>query len=210
MTKSVSGDRLVATTDGREFFQEIVSTAIDNRNLVVSDDATVYVINLLADFMRADRLFDYTEDGYLLRPLALLYGDAAQAQTHEERLGALRRLGDVALFIAGLFSDSLCRSAIDVDYYISMGGSAYGNLSVSMGDSIRGRSLTGIFRELSEQFTNFVDVLAEVGEQATPQSAVDILRLYELWALTGSPRAARRLQCLGIQLAEGALAEPKH
>ena len=79
-----------------------------------------------------------------------------------------------------------------------------------MGYSVRGRSLTGIFRELSEQFTNFVDVLAEVGEQATPQSAVDILRLYELWTLTGSQRAARRLQCLGIQLAERALAEPKH
>jgi len=37
----------------------------------------------------------------------------------------MQRLGDTALFIAGVFADSLNRKLVDVDYYVAMGGTAY-------------------------------------------------------------------------------------
>ena len=44
-----------------------------------------------------------------------------------------------------------------------------------------------------------VDVLSEVGEKANLHNDTDILRLYEIWLGSGSPRAAEKLRAMGIQ-----------
>ena len=54
-----------------------------------------------------------------------MYSDALEEESGEARNQILRRLGDVALFISGVFSRSLKRRVVDVDYYIAMGGGAY-------------------------------------------------------------------------------------
>jgi hypothetical protein len=41
-------------------------------------------------------------------------------------------------------------------------------------------------------------VLSDVSEQTTTHSAVDVLRLYEKWLRTGSPRDGQRLADRGI------------
>jgi hypothetical protein len=128
----------------------------------------------------------------------MLYALALEAQTRRERRLVLQRLGDVALFVAGLFSGMLARRAVDVDYYIAMGGSAYGYLRDMASGRERERSLATVFEQLSTQFVLFVDVLAEVGEQAPGADDRDLLRTYELWMHSGSPRLARRLQERGI------------
>jgi len=52
-----------------------------------------------------------------------------------------------------------------------------------------------------------VDALGEIGEGAAQNSPRDVLRLYELWHKTGSPRAHRTLLKLGIRpVAAGAFA----
>ena len=56
-----------------------------------------------------------------------------------------------------------------------------------------------VFRELAGKFVAFVDVLGEVGETMHQREQRTLLRLYELWLRTGSPRLARRLRDLGIE-----------
>ncbi|ADJ29762.1 hypothetical protein [Nitrosococcus watsonii] len=189
---------LVTRSALRPFFFDSLQEAVANQQ-VKADEATVfYLVNLLTDFSRSEKVFDYTQEGLTLRPLAELYGFAVEAASQSERKLILQRLGDVALFISGLFSGYFRRRLVDVDYYIAMGGSAYAYLYDTKGQNARERALATIFRQLSQQFVQFVDVLAEVGENAFGPSKHDILSLYALWAKTGSPRLEYKLRRLGI------------
>ncbi len=186
----------------QSFFHDSLSRAMNNQQ-VRADEATVwYLTNLLTTYSRSERLFDETRDGRALLPLAQLYALAAEAASEAERRLVLQRLGDVALFISGLFSGLFVRRRrlVDVDYYIAMGGNAYGYLSEKNSQSARGTPLATIFRQLSMEFVRFVDVLAEVGEKAPGCDERDVLRMHELWSRTGSPRLERKLRDLGVGL----------
>jgi hypothetical protein len=105
----------------------------------------------------------------------------------------LREIGDVSLFISGFFSDSLQRKLVDVDYYVSIGGRAYNTLS-----RVETDTYSSVFAELGEKFVGFVDVLSEVSERTSCSSNADLLRLYEKWLKTGSPRSGQLLVERGV------------
>ena len=182
-----------------DFFDGALRSALTNQGIEATTSSIHYVVGLLTEFSRSDRLYEHTEHGYGLKPLATLYGEAIYSTNPVERRQALRRLGDVALFISGLFSHSLNRKLVDVDYYIAMGGGAYAELSSTMGGMAAELARAQVFDELSAKFTEFVDALAEVGEDANFNNDADLLRSYELWLRTGSPRAAARLRRKGIE-----------
>lgn len=190
---------LITDVNVKEYFREAVTTALANQNVDAAEDTIHYVVNLLAHFARADQLFVTTPDGPMLQPLALIYAEAVETPRPAERQQMLRRLGDVALVISGLFSSSLNRKLVDIDYYVAMGGSAYGVLGSLSRGTVQGRVFCAIFDELSRKFQVFVDVLSEVGERSPMNSSTDIMRLYEVWLRTGSRRTAERLRKLGIE-----------
>lgn len=190
---------LVSDLNVRDFFQQSVTAALSNQRITVAGETIHYLVNLLDSFTRSEMLYDQTDDGVVLRPLAEFYAEAVEAPSADSRDAALRRLGDVALFVAGLFSESLNRRIVDVDYYIAMGGNAYGYLSERSQRAARHAVFAQVFAELAANFTALVDVLAEVGEQSGALSDLDTLRTYELWLRTGSKRAARLLRGQGIE-----------
>lgn len=187
---------IIATQNVRDYFAQSVNSAISHQRIDAMQPTTDYVVDLLVSYTRSERLFETTPDGKRLTPLAMLYFEALQAESPAARNRSLQRLGDLALFITGLFADSLHRKLVDVDYYIAMGGNAYAYLA----DNVRsGEAVTrDVFEELSAKFVNFVDVLMEVAEQARPACQSDVLKLYELWVKTGSQRAAGQLRNMGI------------
>ena len=192
-------DSVLTGIDAREYFQEAIQSAMANQQVHAREETLCYIVNLLAAYMRADQLFEEGADGLFVKPLALMYAEALDAPTPGDRDSALKRLGDVALFISGLFSNSLCRSLVDVDYYIQMGGNAYGFLADSARVARETQALKIAFAELSFQFAAFTDVLAEVSEAGRLNNSVDIMRLYEIWQATGSRRIALKLRSLGIE-----------
>lgn len=202
--------QLVVESSVAEFFQGLVNDAVENQHLDASTESVCYLINLLSTFASSEALFESTPDGPMLQPLALLYGEAMEAPGIEMRNHALKRLGDVALFISGIFSDSLNRKVVDVDYYITMGGHAYGCLSSTSRQLARWQAYSGVFGELGNKFARFVDVLNEVGDQSGLRNDHDVLRLYEIWQRTGSKRAQGQLQRLGINPIAGSSVIHKH
>ena len=62
----------------------------------------------------------------------------------------MQRLGDVALFLSGVFAESFSRRLVDVDYCIGMGASAYNYLS-NHNNHARNAA---VFRELAMKFAN--------------------------------------------------------
>jgi len=189
---------LVAVTNLREFFHDSVQTALRKQRVDVDDHTEHYVVNVLTMFARSEQLYESTPEGIRLKPLAHMLADASEACSSQQRDDALRRLGDVSLFVAGFFAQSFARKLIDIDYHIAMGGRAYGTLADNMRGSIRGQAFAAVFLELAQKFQRLVDVLNEVAEMAHTHTDKDILRLYEIWMKTGSPRAFAILQRLGV------------
>ena len=103
----------------------------------------------------------------------------------------------MSLFIAGFFAHSFARKLIDIDYHIAMGGWAYGTLANGLA---RGRRqvLSRVFAELAAKFQPLVDALGEISDAARRYTQADMLRLYEIWLKTGSPRARGLLRQLGV------------
>jgi hypothetical protein len=202
---NIGKQALIVDMNVTEYFKDSLSSALSHQKVKAEEDTVFYVVNLLAWFARAENLFPASQPGLVGQPLALTYADAVKATSLEEREAALRRLGDVALVVAGLFAASFSRKLVDIDYYIAMGGSAYGVLSEQASSSVRSRTFRAIFGELSVKFQAFVDALAEVGDNTPLGSQTDVLRLYEIWMKTGSAYAAERLRKHGIEPAKAAV-----
>ena len=203
MTSSAIHDRVVPVANLRDFFRESIGAAISNQGVRVDPHTSHYVVNLLTLFSRSEEIYEDDGEFYGVRPLALLMADAADAPTVEQRSTSLQRLGDVALFTAGFFADGLASKSVDIDYYINMGGAAYGSLSDAIRGTTRGRALVDVYCELAGKFQTLVDVLHEVRDGTGQTSDVNVLRTYEVWRKTGSKRAAELLKQNGVALFPG-------
>jgi hypothetical protein len=190
--------RVTPVVSLKEFFRDSVDSAIRRQGIDADDHTAYYIVNLLTLFARSDVLHDGAGGGSF-RPLASIFAEAVEADTPEQRNFALQRLGDVSLFVAGFFGDGLSQKLVGLDYYVKMGGGAYGWLSENVRHSVRGQIFASVFAELAEKFQDFVDVLSDVRDVARGSDDSDVLRLYDTWLRTGSPRAARLLRRLGIE-----------
>jgi hypothetical protein len=170
-----------------EFFRLQVDAAMRRQRLHASQWTVYYIVNLLASFVTrtgADGADDETPLGVrLARALAVDDG-----QSRED----LRRIADQSLFVAGFFGDSLQRRLVDVDYYISLGGFAYGRLAARDVDAF-----ADVFGELAEKFVPVVDVLSEISDRSRSSNR-DLLRVYERWLRTGSRRDRNLLSERGL------------
>lgn len=203
-------DELVPVTSLQEFFRDSVDAAMATNKVVLNHHTSHYVVNLLTMFSRSEALYEETGDGLRLRPLAIMFADAVDATTEAERNNILQRLGDVSLFMAGFFADALQRAAVDMDYYVYMGGGAYQSLAIHMRGTVKGQAFCEVFSELADKFQDMVDVLNEVRESARSDSDANLLRVYELWMKTGSRRARRLLRKSGVYPMEPARDPWKH
>jgi len=210
MACQTATDRVVPVHNLRDYFRESIHAAIDHQGVQVDPHAAHYVVNLLTLFSRSEDLYEDDGDTYGIKPLALMMADAADAPTAAERTFSLQRIGDVALFISGFFADSLAHKLVDLDYYIYMGGNAYGSLSEEIRGTFRGRALAGVYNELARKFQIVVDVLNEVKDGARQSSDIDLLRTYEVWLKTGSKRAAELLKQNGVVPMQQSLSRNPH
>jgi hypothetical protein len=185
---------IVTGTTLREYFKDMVGTAIENQKITVAPPTEFYVVNLLAEFLDAGNLFRAEGDGSRdEEPLAFIL-KRAQEQQGFERVRELKRLGDTSLYISGYWGDSLGHKLVDVDYYVSMGGRAYGALS----EMFHGDSIASLYEELSAQFLSLVDLLSEVSDRTAVRTNQGLVKLYERYVKTGSERVARLLSERGV------------
>jgi hypothetical protein len=179
-------DAVVRRESAAEYFKELVDGALAHQHIPAGELTSYYVVNLLTGFLQRPAEEDDT-------PMALRLAEAINAAGTRQR-ERLRQVGDSSLFLSGFFADSLQRKLVDVDYYASIGGTAYAALSRYETDAF-----ASVFAELANNFIGFVDVLSEVSERASCSgSNADLLRLYERWLKTGSPRCGQLLAERGV------------
>ncbi len=177
-----------------EFFRDAVTDAMRSRNVSAGEPTEFYLVNLLVEYTKVSQLDQ--------EPLALKMAEIANL-TPDAKAKGLKEIGDTSLYMSGFFSDSLTRRLVDVDYYIAMGGAAYGQLAqiVSMTRGSATEFFRAAYRELAANFSKFVEVLNEVRRNtALGSSSGNIVKLYEEWLQTGSEWLARRLREAGLLL----------
>src|ERR1035438_2306152 len=101
------------------FFQAEVDRAFREEGLTPGTLVEHYIVQLLASYA-ANRIED--------TPIALRMLAAAEAPLRERRRPR-RDIGATALSLAGFWAESRADGPVDVDYYIDMGGTAYGELA---------------------------------------------------------------------------------
>lgn len=190
-------ESVITRMDLREFFHDSICSAVAHQKQDITPETIFYLTNLLTEFTHTERAFDHHCEGKSLPALAMLYLEAIEATSRELQNCHLKKLADLSLFISGLFSYSLNKSLIDVDYYVAMGGNAYGYLADNTQSTMNGRAFIDIYSELADKFVFAIDILTEVGDNMNNNNQ-DIMRLYEIWQRTGSQLAANRLRKQGI------------
>jgi hypothetical protein len=173
-----------------EFFKGHIESALARQQLRATGLTSYYLVDLLCRFTKPDTRIPFNDGPDA--PLALRLGRALEAGGMEQRV-RLRNVGDFSLFMSGFYSDSLRRRAVDIDYYVSMGGYAYASLARRDQDAFG-----EVYAELGRKFVPFMDVLTDISERTGGTSAKDILRLYERWLRTGSTRTGQQLVKKGI------------
>ena len=177
--------QLVLSGSLKEFFRMLVGEVVKRQRVSIEEVTEFYVVNLLSDYAKAEKLFTQEVDGKReTEPLAVLYHRALQ-QEREEKIRTLRQLGDVSLYTAGFFNSSLKDSVVGADYYVQMGRNAYSAVADLAGNS----AFAGVYQELCVKFGSLVEVLEEIsarGLAATgPQGQ---LKVFETWSRTGNSR----------------------
>src|SRR5256885_14150696 len=115
--------RVVTATNLGEFFRDALHGALADQRLEVDERTERYVVDMLTLFARAERLYQANADRPL-KPLALMLADALEATSVAGRELALQRLGDISLFMAGLFAPGFFRPLRGVAHPLPHGGPA--------------------------------------------------------------------------------------
>lgn len=182
--------------DLRFWFRERLDDALGRHRIDAPEETRAYLVELLAAMGLGRR----RAPG--LRPLALQLKDAREAQGIE-RLRLYRALGDDALCLAGLFRDHIEGRGLSAGYVHTMGGGAYESAGVLAVQSANEAVRIDVYRDLSRRFATFAELLEEVRETTTLRTPQDIVKLYDRWRRTGSPRLAARLTREGVYPTRG-------
>ena len=189
---------LIAQPEG--FFYELVTEALGKQRLKVQPETEFYVVKLLQQFIKIENLFTRDTNGALREePLAILLKEALEEPRVEAQRLMFRHVGDVSLYMAGYFQESLSRRWVDLDYYINVGGTAYKQVASRVNE----KPSQSVYEELAYRFSALVNVLSDVSDKTTPKTEKDLLRIYEKWISTGNDKAAKTLKEAGILPVQG-------
>jgi hypothetical protein len=176
------------------FFMELIEEASEHQNFYSGEMVTFYMVNLLVDYIRTERLYANEVKGEATLVSALEHAMNAD-EIYKETY--FKRLGDYTLFVSGFFHDSLSRSLVDVNYYIGIGKIAYSNLA-SVIPGTRRKTAKDLYGNISKGFKKVVDILSEVSDKVMICNNRDVLRIYDRWLKTGSERDKSLLKESGV------------
>jgi hypothetical protein len=181
-----------------EYFRSEVHSAIASLKINLDSQLEYYLVNLLCDFIEPQK--DSTSEqqiDVLSTPLAFMLKTAMEASP-ETQVKIYKRLGDTSLYFAGFFQEYFNRKTFDVGYYITMGSTAYSNISEIVKYRHNDAHFTKMYQDLAKEFKNLVEVIATISEQFMDRTDRNILATYERWTKTQSDRLRKILENEGI------------
>ena len=187
---------LALVTSPRVHFEQLVEEGFDHLSLKPSYPLKNYLVDLLESFLDAKKLYpsEWTESGEKVHQTLAEIWLKALSSPPSVRIELLRNLGDRALYVSGVFSESLTRSLVDVDYYCEMGTLAFRVLS----GEVREETHAHTYAKVSQHFVQCSDVLYFVAGKVGLRSEANLMRVYERYLRTGSSLAKEELVQSGL------------
>lgn len=132
-----------------EVFARLITASLKVQKLELSQPAEDYVVSVVSDLSSVS---------HELAPRSIVVVDLLRKGLNADgyvRASYLRVAGDVALFVSGIFPDSLesRKVCFTIGDYISIGQQAYGGIQIE------------VFDELSKKFPRVVNVLNAVSDE---------------------------------------------
>lgn len=186
----------------REYFRETLQKSLKESKTSLSETAQVYVVNLLTEFARSDHAFAGTDRGE--GPVFVELLARAQESEPQEALRIYKHMGDSSLYLSGFFGESVENKGVGVDYYVSMGGTAYDAVARMMRPTAATSS--ALFAELADRFPSLVELLTAMslhGEKSRKLDDADVLVLVDRYRRTGSKEILQALKAQGVVLRPG-------
>ena len=98
--------------------------------------------------------------------------------------------------MAGFFQESFNKKTYDVDYFVSMGSSAYSSCYSMSRESAQNYNL---YQQLSSRFGELVELVAGTSESlGGMENSDNILNMYDRWTKSKSSRLLEKLKESGI------------
>lgn len=188
-------EKLISFRGIEDYFFHQVRGACANQNLIPSPHTEYYLVRMLSDFCHRNSLDVKGHDPDA--PLAIRYLSSYH-EDEEDQFHLLKHLGDFTLYTTGFFQDSLSKQLMDIEYFFTLGGSAYHRLHCILDRRTLQEAFCETFLELSSSFAQFAEVLCEISENSNISKSSDLLRLYEKWLVTKSQRLLKKLNDFGI------------
>lgn len=149
---------LVLANSMQAYFREALESALRNSSICLTESAQVYMVHLLNEFSRSEKVFAGLNPGEELNMVQLL--ERAFSAEDREALTIFRHLGDTSLYLLGFFKESKARRIVSVTYYMDMGSVAYSHASdISRAYAI---NTAALFHELAERFPDVVALLESI------------------------------------------------
>jgi hypothetical protein len=190
----------------REYFRETLTASLRSRGVSLSETAQVYVVNLLTEFARSDHAFAGTDRGD--KPVMAELLIRAQDSEPQEAIRLYKHMGDSTLYLSGFFPGAVESGPTSVDYYVSVGGSAYD--AVSRLVRTQAATSSALFAELADRFKELVELLCSMslhGERSRRLDDSQVLSLVDRYRRATSPAEQREvaatLQRQGVVLRPG-------
>ena len=180
------------------FFREKIEQAKNKMNVQIDSATDDYLTSLLVNFINPPKLATADQSQDLLgQTLFDILKAATESSDPEKKFELLKQLADTSLYISGFFQDYFNRKLFDIDYYMTMGQSAYYHIA-SLGPSIGQESKSKVFVDICNQFGTCVDLVAYVSERPETMNNKDLLVLYNRWSKSNSERLYKILKEAGI------------
>ncbi len=176
----------------REYFRETLQDTLRRKGVGLSELGQVYVVNLLTEFARSEHAFAGTDHGD--RPVLVELMARAQQAEPAEAVRLYKHMGDSSLYMTGFFPAAVERGSVSVDYWVSMGGTAYD----AVARLVRPTAATSsaLFSELADRFGDLVELLCAMslhGEKSRRLDDSEVLGLVDRYRHAVHPGEQREV-----------------
>ncbi len=170
------------------YFKEALEIALKRSGNTLSEEVQIYLVYLLSDFARADRVYAGINPGE--EPVLVLLLERALEASAGEANRIFKQIGDSTLYLSGFFGEKTQATGVSSNYYISMGEGAYQRLAQSTGQKV--------YHELSDAFERLVFLLRQMSLQDKKANSEQILSWIEEYQISKSPELKALLVQNGV------------
>ncbi len=181
-----------------QYFEELTLEAAQKCSASTDSQALSYIASLLNKVVKSS-LND-------LQPLFVKQFVEVLSKPAGEQLRICKTTGDLSLIISGVFSDSINKKLLDLEYYVSIGKTSYENASRLSHSEYSSH----VFGELSVGFNHYLEVLHRVSLAMGLLDTTNVLNIYETWLQTQSPHLRKLLATHGITFQKKGSNKTKH